>query len=273
MCPSLFTFALFCAGLGTLMGCGWLRLNATGCRKCALPPEREVLGREGQKKSLQGEKRRWLEVFPFAPHSKFPVVCAMSGSNGVFTAFPDKVHRHWKSFAVAFIAVSAFLYVVIPSNNEDVAFDVSGGCLSCWFLSSSVSSSVRGCDHRSPGPVLVPCSWITAVSFELDACACFCVARQSFQKSTPHLQGGHEVVAEVFVPGPKQPLNAPYGGKLVNVMASPQRAEEVRKSSTTASLVEWLFTAHPSQPCMRTCGVCVLVDLTDTKSNRLIWFP
>ena len=35
------------------------------------------------------------------------------------------------------------------------------------------------------------------------------------------------MVAEVFVPGPKQPLNAPYGGKLVNVMASPQRAEEV----------------------------------------------
>ena len=50
----------------------------------------------------------------------------MSGGNGVFTAFPDKVHRHWKSFAVAFIAVSAFLYVIIPSNNEDVAFDVSG---------------------------------------------------------------------------------------------------------------------------------------------------
>ncbi len=41
------------------------------------------------------------------------------------------------------------------------------------------------------------------------------------------VKGGHELVAEVFVPGPKAPLNEPYGGQLVNVMASPERAEEV----------------------------------------------
>ncbi len=56
---------------------------------------------------------------------------AMSGG-GVFTAFPDKVHRHWKSFAIAFVAISTFLYVVIPNEVDDGAFDVRGvrsGCL------------------------------------------------------------------------------------------------------------------------------------------------
>ena len=47
-------------------------------------------------------------------------------------------------------------------------------------------------------------------------------------------KGGHGVVAEVFVPGPKQPLNAPHGGKLVSVMASSERAEEVSQCRRAA---------------------------------------
>ena len=43
----------------------------------------------------------------------------MAASNpGVFTAFPDKMHRHWRSFAVAFLAISTFLYVIIPNEAE-----------------------------------------------------------------------------------------------------------------------------------------------------------
>ena len=54
--------------------------------------------------------------------------------------------------------------------------------------------------------------------------------------------GGHQVVAEVFVPGPKAPLNAPHGGRLVNVMATPERAEEV---------------------CCHNMGLCILLVLRE----------
>jgi hypothetical protein len=53
-----------------------------------------------------------------------------------------------------------------------------------------------------------------------------CTPEQKYDKSG-NTRGGHQIISEVFVPGPKAPLNPPHGGKLVNVMASSERAEEV----------------------------------------------
>jgi hypothetical protein len=51
-------------------------------------------------------------------------------NNGVFTAFPDKVNRHWKAFGIAFVVISTFLYVVIPGNTDgdDSLFSVRNDC-------------------------------------------------------------------------------------------------------------------------------------------------
>ena len=73
---------------------------------------------------------RTLPTSAASPHIHF---LTMAGSNGVFTAFPDKMQRHWRTFAVAFLAVSTFLYVIIPEDSSDALFDVSGGgpCRGC----------------------------------------------------------------------------------------------------------------------------------------------
>jgi hypothetical protein len=49
----------------------------------------------------------------------------------------------------------------------------------------------------------------------------------SVNSASVSIRGGHGVMSEVFQPGAKAPLNLPPGGKLVSVMASPERVQEV----------------------------------------------
>jgi hypothetical protein len=41
-------------------------------------------------------------------------------SGGVFTAFPDKMHRHWKMAVVGAIGVGVLIFAMVPQGGDEV---------------------------------------------------------------------------------------------------------------------------------------------------------